>query len=445
MALIGSFAARKSQLSTRNGGWHVGGATILPCEPYGSPQFFHPPPLEIDAWPQYTGGDYFAPTKRGRMLDDKGEDKSSRDNSNAGERFVKISDESKRPKPWFFEEPSKALIKEIRDWVADTGESHTWRGHTHTRPSVGVPIKYIAKFELTEKFKRAKHFQVCPVCRPESRNFGKREGMIAWFPDEGFIRLIGPDCFAELNKEGHFEALEELDRREKRERDFAFLLLQRAQHHIALSVLKAAQQVAEGLDDFSTRLRYTLTESLNIDLWPHIRTGELQRVERFRESRTSSSDPSNPRIFDSARLVHDGQLDGYRLLDPKAKKIAAGFADPIAFLEMVLSDDDWKNHIEQMEDGERMNLVKKLGAALQSAAHLRALVSDLRGFLSTVNLSTLSRWGSLDACKSPVWGKRDGSVLRIGSSETRTMRVPIPQSVDTDIPAIDGLTAIKPG
>ena len=210
---------------------------------------------------------------------------SSDDASNVGELFVEIPDECKQPKPLLFAEPSAEIVKEIRDFVAETGQSHMWRGHTHTRPPVGARVKYRARFELPETFVRARKFLVCPVCRPNSRNFGKREGMIAWFPDEGVIRLIGPDCFAELNKEGHNEALDELAKREKREEEFKFLLSQRDQHRVALNVLKASQQVAEALDDFGARLRKTLTETLNIDLWPHVRSGELQVIEKFRKSR----------------------------------------------------------------------------------------------------------------------------------------------------------------
>jgi hypothetical protein len=70
---------------------------------------------------------------------------------------------------------------------------------------------------------------VCPICRPNSRNFGRRDGYIAWFPDEWLIRLIGPDCFAEIDKQGHADAVEELEKREARERDSVFLVSQRVE------------------------------------------------------------------------------------------------------------------------------------------------------------------------------------------------------------------------
>ena len=103
--------------------------------------------------------------------------------------WVNVPEDCKTPKGWFRDEPSAEIVKEIRDYVAEHGESHTWRGHTHSRPPDRPVVKYIARFELPEKFQRAKQFLVCPICRPNSRNFGKRDGFIAWFPDEGVIRV----------------------------------------------------------------------------------------------------------------------------------------------------------------------------------------------------------------------------------------------------------------
>ena len=369
---------------------------------------------------------------------------SSDDASNVGELFVEIPDECKQPKPLLFAEPSAEIVKEIRDFVAETGQSHMWRGHTHTRPPVGARVKYRARFELPETFVRARKFLVCPVCRPNSRNFGKREGMIAWFPDEGVIRLIGPDCFAELNKEGHNEALDELAKREKREEEFRFLLSQRDQHRVALNVLKASQQVAEALDDFGARLRKTLTETLNIDLWPHVRSGELQVIEKFREFAPNPRDPTDMRFVDAERPIRYGSLDGYKLIDPRAKKYAAGFAVPIATLEEVLAVNNWSEHVDLLEDGARRTLVKDIGSAIEAARTLRALVVDRRTFISAVNLGTLRRWGLAEGCPRPVWGRREGAAIKIGSSETRSIRVNIPPTLDMDIPSADQINVSHP-
>ena len=268
--------------------------------------------------------------------------------------------------------------------------------------------------------------------------------MIAWFPEDGLIRLIGPDCFAELNKEGHDEALGELVKREKREEEFRFLLSQRNQHRVALDVLKASQQVAAALDDFGARVRKTLTETLNVDPWPHVRSGELHVIEKFRELRPNPRDPTDMRFVDAERPIRFGSLDGYKLLDPKAKKYTAGFAAPIATLEQALAITDWSEHVDLLDDGGRRTLVKNIGAAIEAARTLRALVVDRRNFISPANLATLRRWGSTEGCPAPIWGRRENSVLKIGSSETRSIRVTIPPALDMDIPSAEGINVSPP-
>jgi hypothetical protein len=95
--------------------------------------------------------------------------------------YVEVPEECLQSK-WFRDEPSKEIVKEIREYVAETGESHTWRGHTHTRPLKDAQVKYVGRFELPEKFLRAGRLLVCPVCRPNTPHFGRRDGYIAWFP-----------------------------------------------------------------------------------------------------------------------------------------------------------------------------------------------------------------------------------------------------------------------
>ena len=73
------------------------------------------------------------------------DDDPSDDAPNVGELFVEIPEECKQPKPWFFEEPSSEIVKEIRDFVAETGQSHMWRGHTHTRPPIGARVEIPGK------------------------------------------------------------------------------------------------------------------------------------------------------------------------------------------------------------------------------------------------------------------------------------------------------------
>jgi hypothetical protein len=354
--------------------------------------------------------------------------------------LVEISEECKKSKPWFPVLPSPEIVKEIRDYVADHGESHTWRGHTHTRPSEGAPVVYVGRFELPEKFQRAKQFLVCPVCRPNSRNFGKREGYVAWFPEESIIRLIGPDCFAEINKEGHEEAIQELKNREKRKSEIDFLISWRDQHRLALKVLMATQRVARALDGFGAEIRRRLYDTLNVNLWQHVRTGELQVTREI----TDIQRPGKT-LFLSDRF---GSLDGFKLLDPKMRKLELKFGPYVAFLDEILAIDEhkWSERIDRLSNPELGHLAKKLGAALDAARDLRAEVVDLRRFISPANLGTLRRWGGPETEGRPkdVYARREGSSLRIGSSETRNVAVRIPPDLELEIASVAELTAKRP-
>lgn len=354
--------------------------------------------------------------------------------------YVEIPESARQPKRRFHDEPSREIVKEIRDHVAEHGESHTWPGHTHTRPDDGARVKYIARFELPEKYQRKKQFLVCPICRPNSRNFGRRDGYIAWFPDEWLIRLIGPDCFAEIDKQGHADAVEELEKREARERDSVFLVSQRDQHRLALKVLTAARRVANALDAFGADLRRRVYVTLNVNLWQHVRTGELRVSREIADLRTPGKT-----LYLEQRF---GSLSGHKLLDPNAKKLEPKFAPHVDFLEEILSvtDDVWSEKVSQLGGQEVRQAAKKLGATLDAARDLRVEVTDLRAFLAPENLGTLRSWGSSNTEGSPIgmFARRDGATLRVGSSETRNMLVQIPWDLDLEIPSVAGLTAKRP-
>jgi hypothetical protein len=208
---------------------------------------------------------------------------------------------------------------------------------------------------------------------------------------------------------------------------------------LARKVLDAAKCVAVALDAFGTDLRYGLYETLNVNLWRHVQTGELQITREATDPRTG--DP----LFLQERF---GSLDGYKLLNPSAKKPEPKFTPHIAFLDeaLAVADDAWSERVSQLSTQEIGQFAKRLGAALDAARDLRAEIIELRGFLSQANLATLRSWGSPSTEGTPVsvYARREGSALRIGSSENRTINVQIPPDLEIDIPSVAGLTARRP-
>jgi hypothetical protein len=99
--------------------------------------------------------------------------------------YVDIPESARQPKRRFHDEPSREIVKDIRDQVAEHGESHTWSGHTHTRPEDGARVKYIARSELPEKYQRKKQFLVSPICDSIRGTSGDGTGILRGFPTNG--------------------------------------------------------------------------------------------------------------------------------------------------------------------------------------------------------------------------------------------------------------------
>jgi len=117
-------------------------------------------------------------------------------------------------------EDGRQLLQGIR--ITD-GKPHLWRGHTHTKPSVGSKPVYLDEFDLPLANLKAGHLAPCPCCWSNHPKYGL-SGKIAWFPDEAIIRLLGPDCFAAMDQDAHAEALALMRQEKRRKQDIAYLL-----------------------------------------------------------------------------------------------------------------------------------------------------------------------------------------------------------------------------
>jgi hypothetical protein len=116
-----------------------------------------------------------------------------------------IPDEFFDPKPFYrTRDAAQGVLREIKDHIKKTGEPHSWRHHTHSKPTTRARIVYIGEFDLPPSHQAPDRHAPCPCCSPRAPKFS-RKGKIAWFPDEHVIRMIGPECFATLNPEGHWE------------------------------------------------------------------------------------------------------------------------------------------------------------------------------------------------------------------------------------------------
>jgi hypothetical protein len=260
--------------------------------------------------------------------------------------------------------------------------------------------------------------------------------MIAWFWEEGVIRLIGPDCFRKLNKEGHSEVLDELRIRQQREKDTTYLLGARERHQVALASLRSARDVAGALDAFGESLRKTIYERLAMPVWPHVRTGVLEVTERRRETRVNPRNPTESHFVDVDAPIRYGVLAGYEMLSPSLARLLPRFAKPIGTLEEMSAIDDWGSYVANLSDHDRHRVVGRLNQAIKAARSLRDRVIELRAFLSVVNISTLRTWGARSDSPVSIYARREADVLWIGRYEHARMKVLVPPEIGIGIATI---------
>lgn len=106
---------------------------------------------------------------------------------------IEIPDILCQLKPYFATEPSENLRADILQFISKTGSPHLWPGQTYDKPKPDSIIQYVAEFWLPS----SKALAPCPCCRPKHGKY--RHGMVAYFPEEQVIRILGHNCFASIN------------------------------------------------------------------------------------------------------------------------------------------------------------------------------------------------------------------------------------------------------
>jgi hypothetical protein len=340
-------------------------------------------------------------------------------------------------KAYFREEPSRAVVKEVLDWIRETGRPHEWRGHTHTKPPAGATPKYLDEFDVPTKGRIRHAVAPCPCCSPLKPKY-KRSGKIAWFPDEDVIRLIGPDCFASLNAEGHTEAVKELRLRKKREQAIRYLSDSLPRLEEAREAFKAVRSVALVMERFRSELQEAL-QGQQIPLWDHSNRGELSV---FREEQDVSI-AADGEIIRRNILVKApyAALSGYRMLDPSAKPFDQRLANIDVGLSRMIDQVTAEPNVAEWPE---VFMRQSLSSYNRTRRSFVALVDELRDLQQFVRLGvpTLRSWGRLPEATLSVYVDVAGNDLRIGLGEHSWRKALIGDTILTVLPDV---VAIDPG
>ncbi len=245
-----------------------------------------------------------------------------------------IPDEFFDAKPFYrTRQSAEAMLREIKDHIKTTGEPHTWRHHTHSKPVIGSRIVYIGTFDLPPSHQAPDRHAPRPCCSPRAPKFS-RNGKIAWFPDEHVIRMIGPECFQTLNPEGHWEAVAQFDREEAARRTINYLIANLHLAGEAIEVVERTYPTLQTIDDVHATLHSRMQDILRIDLWRHVGRGTLSVNVAGRRMRRTRGGAQEVEDFLDVREL--SQFPGFHMFSPKTSHLAsrmAGCAKRLGFVD----------------------------------------------------------------------------------------------------------------
>ncbi|MDM9628530.1 hypothetical protein QTL95_21770 [Rhizobium sp. S152] len=342
--------------------------------------------------------------------------------------FVEISLAARSIKSQFDSPPDEVLIREIKDHIAATGETWTWWGHTHTNPAPGSNVYYADTFDIPRQARAAKLWIPCPCCSPNHRKFGS--GVIAYFPDEKVIRLIGPKCFATLNAAGHEEAMEGLRRRTKERQSLNYILNRIHKMPEWLEVANEVFEAARAADIFFAVLSNRIEVSLDVPLWRQVRNGTLDVREEISDYRFE-----NGKMVEFKRKIASPlfRLEGHTALNPDRRPKAPQLVKAMKeFAPYAAMTDEAVRGAPHMQ---RVAAVKEVKNFLGKVQRIKGELDEELKLVRPINMQRLGQWAADSRSAIDLRISRVSGSIEL--SGRREYVVPIPEALrDIRLPDI---------
>jgi hypothetical protein len=357
---------------------------------------------------------------------------------------LEIPEELFDPKPFYRDRASaEAVLREIKDHIKKTGEPHTWRHHTHSKPVAGSRIVYLGTFDLPLSHQAADRHAPCPCCSPRAPKYS-RNGKIGWFPDEHVIRMVGPECFQTLNPEGHWEAVAQFDREEAARRTINYLI---SNLHLAVDarkVIEKAYPTLEAIDEVRAILQNRMAENLHLDLWRHVSRGVLSVHVKARRMRRSRNGTEQIEEYLDVRPL--SEFPGYPMFSPKTSRLASRMKGCATRLGFVDFGAELQDRVRGMSSEDRAKAARTLSNGLSSANAIFEEAADVRGGFSPMGIAALKGWTKHAGCPVRLMITGDESNFYIGKDEAHAMRIGLPPvfwNAFGTIPKISTVTSWK--
>ncbi|MBI1203772.1 MAG: hypothetical protein GC182_14820 [Rhodopseudomonas sp.] len=335
-----------------------------------------------------------------------------------------IPDEFFDPKPFYPSRASaEAVLREIKEHIKQTGEPHTWRHHTHSKPVTGARIVYLGTFDLPPSHQAADRHAPCPCCSPRAPKFSHK-GKIAWFPDEHVIRMIGPECFQTLNPEGHWEAVAQFDREESERRTIDYLI---KNLHLAVGARKIIEQsnpTLEAIDHAHATLQNRLSDVAHIDIWRHVGRGVLNVNVTGRRMRRSRDGSEQIDEFLDIRPLFE--FPSHHMFSPKTSRLHSRMKACATRLGFVDFGDELQERVRTMAQEDRAKSARILSNGLSTASTIFEEATSIRNGFAPMGVAALKGWTKHEGCPIHLYINGDNNNFYVGKDETQAMRIELP-------------------
>lgn len=333
---------------------------------------------------------------------------------------IDIPDSAWEIKALFPTRPGDAIVAEIKAYVKAHGTPHLWRGHTHSPPAKDAQIVYLDEVSLPPshcgEFNRQK-WSPCPICSPRNPKFYKA-GMIAWFSEEQTIRIIGPECFASFNLEGHTVAYDAFRREQEERKNEAFLLSHLGHVGDVIDAINDNIPTVREVDRVREILARRIPLLIDFNLWHHIRGDQRLRTEN--ERRTMQKDRNGQEREAIIRELNIyGPVIGHTMIEPRPKLVMNRLDVCKARLQMIDFGERFTEHLASLSSEEKRKLARHLQKEIRKTHDLFDELEEVRLFLRPENVATLRGWGKHEDCPTRFYiaFEPDGRQLRLGKTD----------------------------
>jgi hypothetical protein len=339
----------------------------------------------------------------------------------------------------YFERPNRALVVVLKQYIQQFGTPHLWWGHTHSTPAKGSNVTFLGKYSLPRTYHRRSKWAPCPCCSLRSPKYFK-QGLIAWFPDEGVIRCVGDQCYKKMDPEGYKLAMEQLNTEMEAERDIESLLKRLPLVPGVMKDIQASLVAVEAIDRMRNTLVKTLDEKLDIRLWPEVSSGMLRTVILREEIQRGRGG------HEEIHLKHDfrdfGMVDGFVALKPGRSTLRSRLEGLLKHLAAIDFGSELEARIVAMTEVERKAAVKILKAAHSQAAKLLAEAEQSRRFFARSPLNTINNWSKQSHSPIRVHFSIDDEAVYVGRAAGAHFRIKFPDDFWKSIKQLEPMTKL---